>query len=83
MGSAIFSAPPLRASHGPAASAPCSTVDISADAGTRGAIAAYRLHPFMRLRAGDHERLVPVEALEGALGQNVTDRFVAVFGNRN
>ncbi|MER8482949.1 CapA family protein [Mesorhizobium sp. M1322] len=59
------------------------TADISADAGTRGAIAAYRLHPFMRLRAGDHERLVPVEALEGALRQHVTARFVAVFGNRN
>ncbi|TIN40540.1 MAG: CapA family protein [Mesorhizobium sp.] len=59
------------------------TVDISADAGTRGAIAAYRLHPFMRLRAGDHERLVPVEALEGALRQKVTARFVAVFGNGN
>ncbi|RWP31242.1 CapA family protein [Mesorhizobium sp.] len=55
------------------------TVDISADADTRGAIAAYRLHPFMRLRAGDHERLVPIEALEGALRQNVTDRFVAVL----
>nr|WP_210335004.1 CapA family protein [Mesorhizobium mediterraneum] len=59
------------------------TVDISADGDTRGAIAAYRLHPFMRLRAGDHERLVPIETLEGALRQNVTDRFVAVFGNRN
>ncbi|MGX9115961.1 CapA family protein [Mesorhizobium sp. BHbsci] len=59
------------------------TADISADAGTRGAIAAYRLHPFMRLRAGDHERLVPVEALEGALRQKVTARFVAVFGNGN
>ncbi|TIW91080.1 MAG: metallophosphatase, partial [Mesorhizobium sp.] len=59
------------------------SADISADAGTRGAIAAYRLHPLMRLRAGDHERLVPVEALEGALRQKVTARFVAVFGNGN
>ncbi|MET3581641.1 poly-gamma-glutamate synthesis protein (capsule biosynthesis protein) [Mesorhizobium robiniae] len=57
------------------------TVDISADVGTRGAVAAYRLHPFMRLRAGDHERLVPVEVLEGALGQKVVARLDAVFGN--
>ncbi|RWP48909.1 MAG: metallophosphatase [Mesorhizobium sp.] len=59
------------------------TVDISADAGTRGAIVAYRLHTFMRLRAGDHERLVPVEALEGALRQKVLARLDTVFGNGN
>ncbi|RVB73311.1 MULTISPECIES: CapA family protein [unclassified Mesorhizobium] len=59
------------------------TVDISADADTRGAIVAYRLHPFMRLRAGDHERLVPVEALEGALRQKVLARLDTVFGNGN
>ncbi|MER8827925.1 CapA family protein [Mesorhizobium sp. M0938] len=59
------------------------TVDISADVGTRGAVAAYRLHPFMRLRAGDHERLVPAEALEGALGQKVMARLDAVLGNAN
>jgi poly-gamma-glutamate capsule biosynthesis protein CapA/YwtB (metallophosphatase superfamily) len=59
------------------------TVDISADAGTRGAIAAYRLHAFMRLRAGDHERLVPVEALEGMLRQKTMARLNTVFGNGN
>lgn len=58
-------------------------VDISTDPGTRGAIAAYRLHAFMRLRAGGHERLVPVEALEGALRQKVMARLDAVFGNGN
>ncbi|BCH15165.1 metallophosphatase [Mesorhizobium sp. L-2-11] len=55
------------------------TVDISADAGTRGAIAAYRLHPFMRLRAGDHERLVPIEALEGRMRSKVENRWKAIF----
>ncbi|TIP27881.1 MAG: CapA family protein [Mesorhizobium sp.] len=55
------------------------TVDISADAGTRGAIAAYRLHPFMRLRAGDHERLVPVEALEGRMRSKVENRWKAIL----
>jgi poly-gamma-glutamate synthesis protein (capsule biosynthesis protein) len=54
-------------------------VDISADAGTRGAIAAYRLHAFMRLRAGDHERLVPVEALESRMRSKVEDRLKAIF----
>jgi poly-gamma-glutamate synthesis protein (capsule biosynthesis protein) len=55
-------------------------VDVSADAGTRGAIAAYRLQAFMRLRAGDHERLVTVEALEGASRQKVMSRLETIFG---
>ncbi|CAH2396788.1 CapA family protein [Mesorhizobium ventifaucium] len=55
------------------------TVDISADAGTRGAISAYRLHPFMRLRAGDHERLVPIEALENRMRSKVEGRLTAIF----
>ncbi|RUZ71306.1 metallophosphatase [Mesorhizobium sp. M7A.F.Ca.US.006.01.1.1] len=54
-------------------------VDVSADAGTRGTIASYRMHPFMRLRAGDHERLVLVEALEGAIRGKVEGRLRAVF----
>jgi poly-gamma-glutamate capsule biosynthesis protein CapA/YwtB (metallophosphatase superfamily) len=54
-------------------------VDISADPGMLGAIAAYRLHPFMRLRAGDHERLVEVEGVEGALRRKVMGRLDAVF----
>ncbi|UDL88790.1 CapA family protein [Mesorhizobium sp. PAMC28654] len=57
-------------------------VDVSADAGTPGAIAAYRLHPFVRLRVGDHERLVEVEELQGALRQKVVGRLDAVFGRR-
>ncbi|RUV48409.1 metallophosphatase, partial [Mesorhizobium sp. M7A.F.Ca.MR.228.00.0.0] len=54
-------------------------VDVSADAGTRGTIASYRLHPFMRLRAGDRERLVVVEALEGRVRDKVEGRLKAVF----
>ncbi|MFD2053434.1 CapA family protein [Mesorhizobium calcicola] len=54
-------------------------VDVSADAGTRGAIASYRLHPFVRLRAGDHERLLPVEALEGRMRGKVEGRLRAIF----
>lgn len=56
-------------------------VDVSADAGTRGAIAAYRLHAFMRLRAGDHERLVPVEALAGRMRSKVEGRLKAIFSS--
>ncbi|MER9233135.1 CapA family protein [Mesorhizobium sp. M0622] len=55
-------------------------VDISADPSTRGAIAAYRLHAFMRLRAGDHERLVPVEALAGKSRQKAQARLDAILG---
>ncbi|MER9939923.1 CapA family protein [Mesorhizobium sp. M0088] len=54
-------------------------VEVSADAGTRGTIASYRLHPFMRLRAGDRERLVVVEALEGRVRDKVEGRLKAVF----
>ncbi|RWC55293.1 CapA family protein [Mesorhizobium sp.] len=54
-------------------------VDVSADAGTRGTIASYRLHPFMRLRTGDHERLVMVETLEGAIRGKVEGRLGAIF----
>ncbi|RUZ55202.1 metallophosphatase, partial [Mesorhizobium sp. M7A.F.Ca.US.003.02.2.1] len=54
-------------------------VDVSADAGTRGRIASYRMHPFMRLRAGDHERLVLMEALEGRMRDRVAERLKAVF----
>jgi poly-gamma-glutamate capsule biosynthesis protein CapA/YwtB (metallophosphatase superfamily) len=54
-------------------------VDVSADADTRGAIAAYLLHPFVRLRTGDHERLVPVEGLVGRMRGKVEGRLRAVF----
>ena len=57
-------------------------VDVSADLGMRGKIVAYRMHPFMRLRAGDHERLVSVEALEGGMRDKVDARLKAIFGGQ-
>ncbi|MFD1984880.1 CapA family protein [Mesorhizobium newzealandense] len=54
-------------------------VDVSADAVTRGAVASYRLHPFVRLRAGDHERLVLVEGLKGRVRSKVEGRLRAIF----
>ncbi|MBN9273993.1 MAG: CapA family protein, partial [Mesorhizobium sp.] len=56
--------------------------DVSTDPGTRGRIASYRLHPFMRLRAGDHERLVAVDGLAGAQRRRVEDRLAAIFPER-
>jgi poly-gamma-glutamate synthesis protein (capsule biosynthesis protein) len=37
------------------------------------------MHFFMRLRARNHERLVPVEALDGALKQAVAARLETIF----
>ncbi|PBB25013.1 MULTISPECIES: CapA family protein [unclassified Mesorhizobium] len=54
-------------------------VDVSADVETRGAIAAYRMHPFVRLRGRGHEQLVPVEGLEGAMRERVERRLGAIF----
>ena len=53
--------------------------DVSADDATRGMIASYRLHPFVRLPDGDHERLVPAEGLEGRLGGQVAGRLRAIY----
>jgi len=52
--------------------------DVSADAATRGAIAAYGMHFFMRLAKGGRERLVPMEALDGAMRQRVAARLDAI-----
>ena len=46
-----------------------------------GAIAGYRMYPFMRLGAGGHERLVPVEALTGRMKGKVEERLKAIFGD--
>lgn len=54
-------------------------VDVSADPATRGAVAAYKMHFFVRLRTGNHERLVPVEALDGQLKRRVAARLEAIF----
>lgn len=55
-------------------------VDVGVDLGMRGAVAAYRQHPFMRQRVGDHERLVPVEALGSGIRGKVESRLKAIFG---
>ncbi|MEW6634785.1 MAG: CapA family protein [Pseudomonadota bacterium] len=57
-------------------------VDVSADAATRGMTAAYRLHFFMRLASGDHERLVSMEALDGAVKGRVEARLGEIFPGR-
>ncbi|MGX5803083.1 CapA family protein [Bradyrhizobium sp. Arg314] len=54
-------------------------VDISTDTATRGMIAAYRQHFFMRLANNGHERLAPLEALDSALGQQVATRLATIF----
>lgn len=55
-------------------------VEVSADAETRGRIAYYRVVPFLRLREGDHERLMPLDAAEGLLGRKARARWDAVLG---
>jgi poly-gamma-glutamate synthesis protein (capsule biosynthesis protein) len=54
-------------------------VDVSADAGTKGSIVGYRLHPFMRLRAGDHEKLAELARLEGGMRRKIDGRLNALF----
>jgi poly-gamma-glutamate synthesis protein (capsule biosynthesis protein) len=56
------------------------TVDVSLDPATRGRVAGYRLHCFLRQRDGDHERLTPVDALEGPMRDKVLGRLRAVHG---
>lgn len=52
--------------------------EVSADAVTRGQIAGYRLVPFMRLRDGERERLVPLGKVEGRSGVRARARWAAV-----
>ncbi|NGN41250.1 metallophosphatase [Mesorhizobium sp. CGMCC 1.15528] len=53
--------------------------DIGTKGARRGRIAGYETVPFMRLREGDRERLVPVGVLEGRLKQKVAARLGAVY----
>ena len=55
-------------------------VNVSLDEATRGRIAGYRLDPFFRLREGERERLVPIEALDGRLRGKVERRLATVLG---
>jgi len=54
------------------------SVEVSADAETKGKIAAYRIVPFVRERIGRHERLSPVE-LTGASREKVRQRLATIF----
>ena len=56
-------------------------VDIGLDGNARGRMAAYRCHPFFRLRDGRRERLVPVATLDGALRTKVARRLATVLGD--
>jgi poly-gamma-glutamate synthesis protein (capsule biosynthesis protein) len=55
-------------------------VDVCAGDGLRAKIAAHRMQFFYRMRDGDHERLLPIEALEGSLRQRVVTRLSAIYG---
>ena len=59
------------------------SVEVSADEGTRGKIAAYRVVPFLRQRQGRHERLVSLEAAEGPVAEGARQRIAAVFRDRS
>ncbi|SFO05239.1 poly-gamma-glutamate synthesis protein (capsule biosynthesis protein) [Mesorhizobium sp. NFR06] len=54
-------------------------IDVSDDIATRGMVAAYELHFFARLAANGHERLVRVEALDGAFKRRATARLETIF----
>ncbi|WP_348626322.1 CapA family protein [Aminobacter sp. AP02] len=54
-------------------------VEVSADSATRGQIASYRVVPFVRLRDGDREKMLPLEKVEGRLGGKVRARWNVVF----
>jgi poly-gamma-glutamate synthesis protein (capsule biosynthesis protein) len=56
------------------------TVDVSAEPESLGKVAAYRMHPFTRLREGGRERLVPVTELAGKWRARVEERLVRVLG---
>jgi len=56
-------------------------VDVSAEEGSRGQVAGYRMHPFMRLRDGGRERLMPVDVLPGRLRGRVEARLARVLGS--
>ena len=56
-------------------------VDISIDPATRGKIAVYRFHPFLRIRQRGNERLAPIDAMEGRTGAKARKRLAAIFGD--
>jgi poly-gamma-glutamate capsule biosynthesis protein CapA/YwtB (metallophosphatase superfamily) len=56
-------------------------VDVSAEPATRGSVAAYEFMPFIRLRDGGRERLLPMDAVPGPIGDRSRRRFAALFPN--
>ena len=56
------------------------TVDVSAEPESLGKVAAYRMHPFVRLRDSGRERLMPATGLTGTLRARVEERLASVLG---
>lgn len=57
------------------------SVEVSADAESKGRVAAYRVLPFLRERRGRHERLLPIERSEGPAAGKVKGRLAAIFAD--
>jgi poly-gamma-glutamate synthesis protein (capsule biosynthesis protein) len=55
-------------------------VDVGLDPATRCRVTGYRMHFFLRDRAGGREQLTPVEALTGAMRDKVLARLGAIYG---
>ena len=54
-------------------------VDVSAEPATRGRVAAYEFLPFIRLRDGVRERLLPLDVEPGPIGNRARRRFAELF----
>jgi poly-gamma-glutamate capsule biosynthesis protein CapA/YwtB (metallophosphatase superfamily) len=54
-------------------------VEVSADEGTRGELAAYRLVPFLREGLGSHEGLLSIEAAKDSAAEKARARLGEVF----
>jgi poly-gamma-glutamate capsule biosynthesis protein CapA/YwtB (metallophosphatase superfamily) len=55
------------------------SVEISADEGARGEVAAYRVVPFLRERHGRHERLVALNEAKGSPAAKAKRRLADIF----
>ena len=58
-------------------------VDVSAEPATRARVAAYEFVPFIRLRDGARERLMPLEEVAGRIGDRARRRFAELFPQQN
>jgi len=54
-------------------------VDVSAEPATKGRLTAYEFLPFFRLRDGVRERLLPLDAVPGSIGDRARGRFGELF----